>query len=146
MKLTPIIFFLAFCTSLHSQEIDQSKVLETFLNFPEVVSGFHLDDKSDSINLIDNGNGFPESCRAFRWHKKYVILRHDSAMIGKIRHMNLHALFRDSRNVYILWEFSQKGSFFYFRIVQPCSNLSTVGKMKLVDRKFKLVELEKYVL
>lgn len=134
------------CKSMIGQNINNCQRLEKFLNLPEVILSFHLNEKSDSLVLIDKKNDFANLCSSINWGKKYMLLKFDTIVSKQINKKDPYILFKDNCSVYIIDQYYQDGVSYYFSILQPCSNLLTKGQLKLLKGKYKLIEVKKYVL
>jgi hypothetical protein len=134
------------CLHLYSQNRISCTPLEEFLNFPKVMSGLQLDNKSDTIVLIDLGNDFAGNCFMLRWKNKVAILKHDPALTKEIRGMDPYKKYKDACSFYIISEYSRKGRMHSFEILRPCNNIQVVGKITIVKGKTKQTEAKWYVL
>lgn len=148
IQLRSLLFFLlmVYCKSMFGQDINNCQLLEKFLNLPEVFSSFDLNEKSDSLILIDKKNDFAQFCNSISWGKKYMLLKFDTIVSQQIKKRDPYLLFKDSCTVYIIDQYSQIGTTYYFSILQPCSNLLTKGRLRLLKGKYKIIEIKKYVL
>ena len=145
-KLFLLFVFGIFWSPLYAQNISQCESLKQFLNFPEVIASFHLNEKNDSLILIDKNNSFARDCQVLFWKNKDVVVAFDPVEIEKIKSKDPYIVYKDNCKVFILSGYSKTKTVHSFSILQPCSNLLTEGKMKVVDGKYKLVAIKKYVL